>query len=60
MPLSPLQVYLSVDVCKTRNVGWAWRFKFIILATQEVEIGRIIVEGQPGQKVFKTSSQLLM
>jgi hypothetical protein len=29
----------------------------VILATQEVEIGRIIVRGQPGQKVHKTSSQ---
>jgi hypothetical protein len=29
----------------------------VILATQEAEIGRIMVQGQPGQKVHKTPSQ---
>jgi hypothetical protein len=29
----------------------------IILATWENEIGRIIVQGQPGQKVLETLSQ---
>jgi hypothetical protein len=29
----------------------------VILAMEEVERGRITVQDQPGQKVFKTSSQ---
>jgi hypothetical protein len=32
--------------------------KPIILATQEVEIGRILVQGQPQQNVHETPSQL--
>jgi hypothetical protein len=29
----------------------------VIIATQEVEIRKIVVPGQPEQKVYKTSSQ---
>jgi hypothetical protein len=29
----------------------------VILATQKVEIGRILVQGQPRQKVLETTSQ---
>jgi hypothetical protein len=34
-----------------------WCFKSIILASQEIEIRRIIVQGQHGQKVCKTPPQ---
>jgi hypothetical protein len=37
--------------------GHAWRLKPIILSTREAEIRRIMVQGQPRQKVYKTSSQ---
>jgi hypothetical protein len=34
-----------------------WRYTLVIPATQEAEIGRLLVPGQPGKKVFKTPSQ---
>jgi hypothetical protein len=30
----------------------------VIPATQEVEVGKIVVQGQPGQKVKETLSQI--
>jgi hypothetical protein len=33
----------------------AWWVKSIILATQEAEVGKIMVQGQSGQKVHETS-----
>jgi hypothetical protein len=41
------------------NPSQVWWFLPIILATQEVEIGRILVRGQPGQKFNKTPSLCL-
>jgi hypothetical protein len=32
------------------SMGWVQWFMAVIPATQEVEIGRITVQGQPGQK----------
>jgi hypothetical protein len=37
--------------------AWAWWLKPIILTTPEVEMGRIVVQGLPGQKVCETLSQ---
>jgi hypothetical protein len=39
------------------NDSWAWWCIPAILASCEVEIGRIEVQGQPGQKVSKIPSQ---
>jgi hypothetical protein len=41
-----------------QNVGQVQCLQPIILATWEAEIGRIIVGGQPRQKVNETPSQL--
>jgi hypothetical protein len=43
-------------VLKPHSSQAQW-LKFIILATHEVEIGRVAVQGQLGQKVNKTPFQ---
>jgi hypothetical protein len=45
-----------LDKRKQKN-SWLLWLKPIILATWEVEIGRIMIQGQPRQKVSKTPSQ---
>jgi hypothetical protein len=47
---------IKISVNKNLTPSWAWWFKPVILATREV-IRRIMVQGQLGQKVHKTSSQ---
>jgi hypothetical protein len=37
--------------------GWAWWFTPVVLATWEVEIGRIEIPGQLGQKFLETPFQ---
>jgi hypothetical protein len=43
--------------CKDQDVSWAQWLKPVTLATQEAEVRRIRVQGQPKQKVNKTSPQ---
>jgi hypothetical protein len=38
-------------------MGLTWWYSSIIPATQEVEIRKIMVQGQPGKNVSKTPSQ---
>jgi hypothetical protein len=40
-----------------KQYSQVWLLKPIILVTQESEIGRIMGQGHPGQKILKTSSQ---
>jgi hypothetical protein len=47
---------LAKHKCKT-HLSRAWWLTPAIPATQEVEIGRIAIQGHPGQKVIKTPSQ---
>jgi hypothetical protein len=40
-----------------KQIGRAWWLKPIILAVWEAEIGRILISGQPRQKLHELSSQ---
>jgi hypothetical protein len=40
-----------------RASDWVWWLALVIPTTPEADIGRIMVRGQPGQKVIKSSSQ---
>jgi hypothetical protein len=44
---------------RTTRPRWAWWLMPIITATWEVEIHRIVFQGQPLQKVSKISSQTI-
>jgi hypothetical protein len=49
-----------VKVVKQDGVtSWAWWFKSVISATQEIEIRRITIQGQQRQKDNKTHLQLI-
>jgi hypothetical protein len=48
---------LDHKLLKNRDLSQALWFRPIILATHETEMGRITVQGQPGQKVPETPSQ---
>jgi hypothetical protein len=45
------------NLLKSNILSWVWWLTLVILATQEVEIGRISVQGQLGQKLCETPSQ---
>jgi hypothetical protein len=42
---------------KSQFLGWAPWLRAIILTTKEVEIRRMVIPGQPRQKVCETPSQ---
>jgi hypothetical protein len=42
---------------KSKGTSQLWRLKSVILATWEVEIRRIMVQGQAGEKVLEIPSQ---
>jgi hypothetical protein len=42
---------------KKELAGQQWRIMLVIPAARQVEMGRIVVEGQPEQKVGKAPSQ---
>jgi hypothetical protein len=51
------QEFITRGSKKKKLASWAWYLTPVILATWEAEIGRITVQGQPGQIVLKTPSQ---
>jgi hypothetical protein len=49
-------MYVMKTMYEILELGWTQWLIPITLVTQEVEIGRIVVPGQLGQKVSKTPS----
>jgi hypothetical protein len=49
--------YIFNEICTKIPMAVAQWLMTVIPATQEGEIGRIVVRGQPEQKVSKTPSQ---
>jgi hypothetical protein len=56
LSLRPVVACLNRILARGKH-SWALGLKPIILAPWEAEIGRIIVQGQPGQKVYESPSQ---
>jgi hypothetical protein len=46
-------IFKNIHLCQ------AWWIKPVILAIWEAVIGKMVVQGQPGQEVHKTPSQLI-
>jgi hypothetical protein len=38
-------------------LSWCWWLTLVILALWEAEIGRLVIQGQPGQIVLETPFQ---